>query len=206
MEGEPCWAVGSCPSADPVLSYLCSWDLRSEQSPCPSGRGAARPPHPWQGGVQQLENSLSCLSFVLKGSLKIFSFLECLWSPRDSKGLPRAVPGLSRVMPVGCATGHYIHGGTHRMCPGSSPLPLCSLSSLLASRRELNVEPLKVFLLQSIFCIRCNRDYNNSVHLLISEFRLLLVSNSHYTQVVINMSDVQLKSEGFFQHHCFFEV
>lgn len=58
---------------------------------------------------------------------------------------------------------------------------------------------LKVFLLQSIFCIRCNRGYNNSVHLLISEFRLLLVSNSRYTQVVINMSDVQLKSEGFFK-------
>lgn len=60
---------------------------------------------------------------------------------------------------------------------------LCSLSvpsppPLLASCRELNVEPLKVFLLQSIFCIRYNRDYNNPVHLLISEFRLLLVSNS----------------------------
>lgn len=86
--------------------------------------------------------------------------------------------------------------------------PLCSISvpspPLLASCRELTVEPLKVFLLQSIFCIRCNRDYNNSVHLLISEFRLLLVSNSRYTQVVINMSDVQLKSGVFFQCHCFF--
>lgn len=69
----------------------------------------------WQGGVQQLENSLSCLSFVLKGSLKTFPFLECLWSPHDSKGLPRAVPGLSRVMPAGCANGHHTHGSTHKM-------------------------------------------------------------------------------------------
>lgn len=138
MEGEPCWAVGSCPSADPVLSYLCSWDLRSEQSPCPSGRGAARPPHPWQGGVQQLENFLSCLRFVLKGSLKIFSFLECLRSPRDSKGLPRAVPGLSRVMPVGCATGHYTHGGTHRMWPWLLSAP--SLFPLLSPGFSQRIE------------------------------------------------------------------
>lgn len=61
------------------------------------------------------------------------------------------------------------------------------------------MEPLKIFLLQSIFCISCHRYYNDSVHLLkIYEFRLLLViTNSHYTQVVINMSDVQLKSLFF---------
>lgn len=79
---------------------------------------------------------------------------------------------------------------------------LLSLSSpfLLACCRELNVEPLKIFLLRSIFCISCNRYYNDSVHLLkIYEFRLLLViTNSCYTQVVINMSDVQLKSLLFF--------
>lgn len=84
-----------------------------------------QPPHPWQGGVQQLENSLSCLSFVLEGSFQIFPFLECLRSPGDSKGMPEAVPGLSRDVPkditlVGAPTG----------CgPGSSLLRLCSLSS-----------------------------------------------------------------------------
>lgn len=66
--------VGSCPSADPVLSYLCLRGLSSSRAerPCPFGRGAATSPHPWQGGVQQLENALSCLSFVLEGSLQYF--------------------------------------------------------------------------------------------------------------------------------------
>lgn len=65
--------------------------------------------------------------------------------------------------------------------------------------RELNMEPLKVFLFQNIFCISYNRYYNDSMHLLkIYGFRLLLViTNSCYIQVVINMSDVQLKSLFF---------
>lgn len=43
----------------------------------------------------------------------------------------------------------------------SSPSPL-----LLAYCRELNMEPLKVFLFQNIFCISYNRYYNDSMHLL----------------------------------------
>lgn len=59
----------------------------------------------------------------------------------------------------------------------SSPFPL-----LLAYCRELNMEPLKIFLFQNIFCISYNRYYNDSMHLLkIYGFRLLLViSNSCY--------------------------
>lgn len=60
--------------------------------------------------------------------------------------------------------------------------------------------------LKNYFCCRVYfvlaviDNYNDSVHLLkIYEFRLLLVITSPcYTQVVINMSDVQLKTQGFF--------
>lgn len=109
--GGPRWAGGSCPSAEPVL---CLWDLSSSRAecPCPFGRGAARPPFPGR------ENCLSCLSFVLEGSLQIFPFLSAYGA------LPRAVPGLSRVMPVGCAMGAPTGSAS-----GSSLLPLCSLSS-----------------------------------------------------------------------------
>lgn len=113
-----------------------------------------------------------------------------------AKSRARAEQGYSRGM---CQW--TLHSWEHPQRVASVPLLSLSPPSplLLASCRELNVEPLKVFLLQSIFCISCNRYYNDSVHLLkIYEFRLLLViTNSCYTQVVINMSDVQLKSLFF---------
>lgn len=50
-----------------------------------------------------------------------------------------------------------LHGWEHPTRGlGSSPLSLFPFL-LLASCRELNVEPLKLFLLQSIFCISWNR-------------------------------------------------
>lgn len=51
-------------------------------------------------------------------------------------------------------------------------------------------------LFQRMCCISSNRSYNDSVHLLkIYDVKLLLlITNFCYIQVVINMSDVQLKS------------
>lgn len=83
--------------------------------------------HPWQRGVQQLENSLSCLIFVLEGSLQIFPFLSAYGAlPRGCQELCQGwagqclwdVPMHTTLVeaPTGCG-------------PGSSLLPLCSLSS-----------------------------------------------------------------------------
>lgn len=144
------------------------------------------PPHPASVGCRRSTYSISLSRVPMKPL-----FLSELLPWGGAGGCQEPSQGL---FPWDVPRGHCTHGCTHAVVAPAQQLLLS-----LSSRRELNVEPLKIFLFQNIFCISCNRYYNDSVHLLkIYDFRLLLViTNSCYIQVVINMSDVQLKSLFF---------
>lgn len=109
---------------------LSFWETCCQDPPSLAGRAAAPAaswvaPHP-------------CLCFVTKGSLKVLPFHECLQSPcycpsccLGGRGLPRAMPGPSGVLPAGCANGRCTHGSTHNTWPWflSSPSLFPFLSS-----------------------------------------------------------------------------
>jgi len=100
------------------------------------GGVAAGTPIPGRGGCSS-RSQLGLLPvlprLVTKGSLKVFP--ECLRSPwccpGGCWGLPRAVPGPSGVIPVGCANGRCTHGSTCNAWPRflSSPSRFLLFSS-----------------------------------------------------------------------------